>query len=114
MMLLESLAIGISAWVATAVLFMPGHLLEWWYNILDGWHNALPTKYKWVVKPLGYCGFCFSGQMGFWFYVLGAHFPISSFAPEYRLADNLIFALQSIFFWALFNGADNLYKKYNA
>ena len=103
MIVFESLSIGICAWVATAILFQPGYLLEWWWNILDNWHKELPKKYRWIVKPLGYCGFCFSGQLGLWFYL---------FAYPFCPAQNLIFAIQSIFFWAAFNGVDNLYKKY--
>lgn len=102
-MLTESFAIGICAWVATAILFQPGHLLEWWWNILKNWEGRLPRKRQWVLKPLGLCGFCLSGQMGFWFYL---------FAYPFCPAQNLIFALQSIFFWAAFNGVDNLYKKH--
>lgn len=109
-MLTESLSIGICAWVTTGILFQPGHLLEWYWNMLDRWHGELPRKWAWIVKPLGHCGFCFSGQMGFWFYVMASHLPVTTFSPQYHLIDNLIFALQTIFVWAAFNGADNLYK----
>ncbi len=113
MCLLEAFIIGICAWVTTAVLFQPGHLLEWYWNALKTWEGKLPKKYKWVAKPLGGCGFCFSGQMGFWFYILASHLPVTTFSPQYHLIDNLIFALLTIFFWAVLNGVDNLYKKHN-
>ena len=112
MYLLQSLSIGVFAWVATGVLFQAGHLFYWYWKILDKWHNNLPRKWAWIPKPLGWCGYCFSGQLGLWFFALAAHYPISTFAPQYYFADNAIFALQSILFWAVCNGVDNVVKHY--
>lgn len=102
-MLNEALTVGIVAWVTTAILFQPGMILEWYWNALKTWEGKLPEKYKWIAKPLGLCGFCFSGQLGLWFY-----FFVYPFDP----VQNLIFALLTVFFWAVFNGVDNLYKKH--
>ena len=112
MYLLESLSIGLCAWVATGVLFQPGNLLAWYWFLLDKWEGELPARWRWIVKPLGKCGYCYSGQLGFWFFILSAHFQFSIFSPIYTVADNAIFALQSIFFWAVCNGVSELYKTF--
>ena len=105
MYLPESLSIGLCAWVATGVLFQPGHLLARYWFLLDKWEGELPTRWRWIVKPLGKCGYCFSGQLGFWHYLLQHPYTWS-------LIENAIFALQSIFFWAVCDGINNLYKTF--
>ena len=93
MYLLESLSAGIIAWVTFAVLMQPGMILGWYGDMVSRWYNEWPREWAWMAKPLGYCGQCFAGQIGFWWFVL-RYSPTDLFA-------NLVFAGQTIFFFLL-------------
>ena len=90
MMFLECASVSIVAWVFFAVLTSPGMIFERWYNFLERLNERAP----WLAKPLGYCGTCFSGQLGFWWYLL-------KYRSEWALSEHIIFTSQTIFFFII-------------
>ena len=90
MLILESLTFGIVAWVTWGVLMEPGMLLNWWYRIVEQIEQA---GMVWLAKPLGACGVCFAGQIGFWFYVMAF--------KQWRLSEHIAFTAQTIFFFLI-------------
>lgn len=102
MNLLESFSAGIVAWVIFAVLMQPDMILGFYGDFVRRAWNEWPRKWQWLAKPLGYCGTCFAGQVGFWWFVI-RYSPVDLFA-------NVTFALQTIFFFLLIQ---DLKKKLN-
>jgi hypothetical protein len=93
MLILESLTAGICAYVVFAILMQPGMILGFYGDLVVKWYNEWPRKWAWIAKPLGYCGTCFSGQFGFWWFVI-RYSPTDFFAL-------VVFTLQTIFFFTL-------------
>ena len=61
--------------------------LGWYYE----WIERLYFKgYKSVAKMAGYCGACFSGQLGLWYYLI-------EYRSEWRLFDHIGFVCLTIF-----------------
>jgi len=47
------------------VLTLPDMILGWWDKLI---HRVF--KSEWILKPLGDCVYCFSGQVALWGYLL--------------------------------------------
>jgi len=62
-MIIEAIIVGIVAWVFVFILMDSGMIFEKWWVVL----NKLP---QWLSKPLGACGYCFAGQLAFWYYLI--------------------------------------------
>jgi hypothetical protein len=88
MLFKECISVAISAWVFFEVLTAPGMIFEFWYK----WLERLSKKAEWLAKPLGYCGTCFSGQLGFWWYLISRR-------DVWRLGEHIVFTLQVIAFF---------------
>lgn len=84
----ECIGVAIVAVVAFGVLMEPGMILGWWYQ----WLERVNARAPWIAKPLGYCGVCFSGQLGFWWYLV-------EYRGEWRLTDHIMFVSLVIFFF---------------
>lgn len=56
------------------------------------WLLKLPP---WLAQPLGGCGYCFTGQVCLWYYLI-FHFN------DYNLIDHLFFISTGIFFVAFY------------
>jgi hypothetical protein len=103
MMLLETITAGICAYVIFGVLMQPGMLLAWYGDLVHKWHNEWPDKWRWLAKPLGYCGACFAGQIGWWWFLF-LH------DGTWSLFQNGVFALQTIFFFLIASDLSQLLK----
>lgn len=91
MLFLESISASIVAWVFTAVL-MEGGMIFYPYS---QWLERLKNRgMEWLAKPLGDCGTCFSGQVGFWWYLL-------TYCTEWTITGQLSFTAQTIFFYLI-------------
>lgn len=90
MMFFDCISVAIVAFVFFAVLTAPGMVFEFWYNYLERLNSRAP----WIAKPLGFCGVCFSGQLGLWWYLI-------SYRDEWVLGDHIIFIAQTIFFFLI-------------
>ncbi len=86
MLILESISAAISAWIMCRVLMEPGMIFEKWGLFVDGLANK---GLEWIAKPLGYCGVCFSGQWGFWFYLI-------AWRDRWQAGELIAFTLQTI------------------
>ncbi len=91
MLIIESISAGISAWVLCRVLFEPGMIFEKWGDFVYSLHKK---GIDWLAKPLGFCGVCFSGQFGFWFYLV-------AWRDRVVLVGLVCFTLQTIFFFLI-------------
>lgn len=89
MLILESVSAGIIAWVVWGVLMEPGMIFHFWYRLVE---EIAQRGAVWLAKPLGLCGICFAGQVGFWFYIL---------AFKWRLSGHIAFAAQTMFFFLI-------------
>ena len=85
MLILDSISAGLSAWVVCRVLMEPGMIFERWGDFVHRMHNR---GFEWA-KPLGYCGVCFSGQWGFWFYLI-------AWRDRWQAGELIAFTLQTI------------------
>ena len=91
MMLLECLSIGIVVWVFHSILFQPGMVFGWWGD----WVYELSKTRPQLAKPLGFCGVCFGGQVGFWWYLV-------AYRDNWILGHHIIFTCQVIAaYWLL-------------
>lgn len=99
MLAIQAICAAITAVVIFEVLFEPGMIFGFWYQFLERLNVSAP----WLAKPLGYCGKCFSGQIGFWFYLV-------EYRGEWQFFDHAFFTCATIFFfstlgqWANKNG----------
>lgn len=75
--MLEILKLGIIAYVIF-ILMSPGMIFSFYARLIDR------IKWEWLYKPLGGCLLCFTGQIGFWTYL------IKNFR-EYNLFDHIFF-----------------------
>lgn len=100
MLILESLTGGIIAWVVWGVLMEPGMILYGWYLSVS---RLEQSGAAWLAKPLGACGACFSGQTGFWFYILAF--------KGWRLSEHIAFTAQTIFFFLVIKGLSEWTRK---
>ena len=91
MMVFEAIQVAIVAHVFFQYLFAPGHILGFWGAFVD---RLASEGKEWLAKPLGHCGICFSGQVGFWWYLI-------AYRDEWILGDHLIFFTQVIFWFAI-------------
>jgi len=91
MLILESLSVGIVAYVFFAVLTAPGMIFEQWFLILE---RMAENGREWMAKPLGYCGVCFAGQLGFWWYLI-------AYRDAWNLGAHIVFVSQSIIFFLI-------------
>lgn len=89
----ETISVGVSAWVFFALLTAPGMVLEFWYKALE---RLAENGWAWIAKPLGYCGVCFSGQCGFWWYLVES-------GRRWQFSEHAIFTCQTVFFFWLAN-----------
>ena len=88
-MFFECISVALVAWTFFEVLTAPGMLFEFWYK----WLERLAANGKeWIAKPLGYCGVCFTGQIGFWWYAI-AH------RADWILGGHIVFTCQTIAFY---------------
>lgn len=90
MIVIECIAVAISAWVFFDVLTAPGAIFSGWYEILE----RLSVRAMWLAKPLGYCGTCFAGQVGLWYYLIECR-------DEYSVIKHGIFVCCTIFFFLI-------------
>ena len=65
-MITHAIIVGIVAWVFVFILIDTGMIFEKWWVVL----NKLP---QWLSKPLGSCEYCFTGQLGLWYYLYYAY-----------------------------------------
>lgn len=86
MLILESFSAGLSAWVLCRVLMSEGMIFEKWGDFV--WRLANSGR-EWIAKPLGYCGVCFSGQFGFWFYLI-------AWRDRIQAGELVVFTMQTI------------------
>jgi len=98
--MLETLGVAISAWVFFNVLTAPGMVFEFWYK----WLEKLNEKAEWMAKPLGFCGTCFAGQLGFWWYLF------TYGRTDWEPGAHIIFTSQVIFFFLALNAIDRWAK----
>lgn len=89
MMFLECISVAIVAWCFFEVLTGPGMVFEFWYNWLEGF--AADGK-EWIAKPLGFCGVCFAGQVGLWWYAI-------AYRSDWVLGEHIVFISQTIAFY---------------
>ena len=89
MMFLECISVAIVAWTFFEILTAPGMVFEFWYQWLDDLNSR---NMAWLAKPLGYCGACFSGQLGFWWYAI-AH------RGDWILGEHIIYTCQVLAFY---------------
>lgn len=88
MMYAECFSIGIVAWVFHAVLFEQGMVFGWWGDFVHGIKTDL------IAKPLGKCGVCFAGQVGFWWYMI-------AYRDSWILGQHIVFTCQVLFAFLL-------------
>ena len=98
--MLETLSVAISAWVFFNVLTAPGMVFEFWYK----WLEKLNEKAPWMAKPLGFCGTCFAGQTGFWWYLFAYG------RTDWEPGAHITFTSQVIFFFLALNAVDRWAK----
>lgn len=89
MMFFECISVAIVAWTFFEILTAPGMIFEFWYQWLERLNNR---NMEWLAKPLGYCGSCFSGQLGFWWYMV-------SHRSDWILGEHIIFTCQVLAFY---------------
>jgi len=88
-MFLECVSVAVVAWTFFEILTAPGQIFEFWYKRLE----MLNEKGAgWLAKPLGYCGTCFAGQVGFWWYAV-AH------RGDWVFGNHIVFTCQTIAFF---------------
>jgi hypothetical protein len=91
MLFIETVSVAIVAYIFADHLTGPGMIFEPWYQ----WLERLSSDGKeWMAKPLGYCGFCFSGQVGFWWYLI-------AYRDRWILGEHIVFACQTMFFYLI-------------
>jgi hypothetical protein len=88
-MIAECFGVSVSAWVFFGVLTAPGMIFEAWYSMLE---RMAANGRGWLAKPLGMCGACFSGQMGFWWYLV-------AYRDAWILGQHIVFTSYVIFFF---------------
>lgn len=87
----ECISVAIVAFVFFGVLTAPGMIFEFWYN----WLQRLGENGMcWLAKPLGCCGACFAGQLGFWWYAI-------AYRAEWVLGAHIVFTSQTILFFLI-------------
>lgn len=91
MMFFECISVAIVAFVFFGILTAPGMIFERWYYFLEGLNSK---GMEWIAKPLGYCGVCFAGQVGFWWYLI-------AYRDQWILGEHLVFVSQVIFFFLI-------------
>ena len=89
MMFLECVSVAVVVWTFFEVLTGPGMVFEFWYRWMERLNN---TGRSWLAKPLGYCGVCFAGQFGLWWYAV-AH------RADWVFGEHIIFTCQVIAFY---------------
>ena len=67
----------------------PGMIFSFYLKLID----KLPIYLK---KPLGYCLYCFEGQVCFWTYIIAYH-------SDYNLLDHLFFTSLGIFLSSIYD-----------
>ena len=100
MLFLESVSVAISAWVFFAVLTAPGMIFEFYYQWLE---RLAENGRSWTAKPLGYCGVCFAGQCGFWWYAF-AH------RADYVVGEHAVFTCQTIAFFLVIKQVSEIFE----
>jgi hypothetical protein len=82
---LPALFVAITAIVYCEVLMEDGMILSGWLRVLDSWP-------KWIAKPLGYCVYCFGGQLALWsgFFLF--------YSESFQIINHFLFIMVSIFF----------------
>jgi len=95
MLFFESLSVAIVAFVFFGILTGPGMVFEWWYLLLENWAE---NGREWLAKPLGYCGTCFAGQLGLWWYLI-------AYRGEWVLGNHIVFTSQTILFFLIIKKA---------
>ena len=91
MMLFECVSVAIVAYVFFQYLFAPGMILGFWGEYVE---RLAGSGKEWIAKPLGHCGLCFAGQVGFWWYAI-------AYRDAWVLGDHIVFFSQVIFFFAV-------------
>ena len=98
-MFLECISVAIVAFVFFGVLTAPGMIFESWYYFLERLEGR---GLEWLAKPLGYCGTCFSGQLGFWWYAI-------AYRGNWVLGEHIVFTSQTILFFLIIK---RIYEKW--
>lgn len=91
MLFFDCISVAIVAYVFTAILMEGGMIMYWYWQMLD---RMARNGGEWLAKPLGYCGVCFSGQLGFWWYLLTT-------SGHWRLSEHIVFTAQTILFYLI-------------
>ena len=89
MMFLECVSVAVLAWTFFEVLTAPEMIFQFWYRWMERIKNA---GWGWLAKPLGYCGVCFTGQVGFWWYAI-------AYRSDWVLGEHVVFTAQTIAFF---------------
>ena len=88
-MLIDLIKISLITFIFYA-LGEPGMIFDWYQKLI----GRLPEL---LWKPLGGCLRCFSGQVGFWFYLI-------VYFKEYNFFDHLFFVSATIFLSMVYHG----------
>lgn len=94
-----SVGLGVCGYVITVILMEQEMILSFWPNFLYRIKDFLDDKYCtksygqkfyiFIMKPLGICETCFTGQIAFWYYILHT--------PKYNPYEHISMICFSIF-----------------
>jgi hypothetical protein len=101
--ILLALEIAIAGYIFSVILTQPGHLFDWYGNIL----KRLRERYPKFADPLGYCPLCFTGQLSFWLFLYYNY-------HHYHIVRHVLFVAMAIFLVAAVGKAYGILKKLNA
>ena len=94
-MFLDSVLLGVAAWVLVHILMGEGMILGWWSKLIF----RLPD---WLSEPLGGCEYCVAGQMALWYYFYKHQDDYLSILTE-RIIDHILFITFTIFIVKVIN-----------
>ena len=85
-----SFEVAVFGVVFTRYLIEPGAILSWYGKLLYKAERSAP----WLVKPLGMCERCVTGQVAFWLY-LAIYWPL-----DWIGGCHMVFFISLSIFWA--------------
>lgn len=83
--------IAVVGYTITNVLMQPGHVLAWYYDLLDRLAYDPykgPRRFACLAKPFGHCDICLTGQLALWYFLL--------FLQPYRPDCHIVFVCLAI------------------
>ena len=64
--ILECFRVVIFSYVVTNILMYNGQIMSKYCEFLGDIYRS-EKWYYWIAKPLGYCDYCFAGQVSLWY-----------------------------------------------